>query len=413
MSRHQFARCWQSVVSVVVLLPLLAACGFGSSDASQDTSAWVTDDEATSSATGTESSSPEQVNLDAHIAIATEPAYPPLTAIELQSLQPNELGAIPVLEYHEITTDPAEEADVYSRTADHLRGDLQWLYDHNFYVISARQLVENRIAAPKGKRPVVLTFDDSRASQFLWHEVSDGVRVIDPDTAMGVLEAFFQAHPDFGRGGLFAVLPFNCFADGSPLNTPEDCPDKLRWMADNGYEIANHTASHQDLLDVSDEEFAFELGDPFIWVRQFVQGDANAMDLLVLPFGNYPSRELHPEQREMMRNGFTYQGVEIQVRGAFMVGANPTESPSSTQYDPLFIARIQAYGASLDQWFGWFEDGQSIVYVSDGNPTTVTIPDPVPNALADQFDPQYITADGQTLIQYDPVTGLTTGTVSN
>jgi hypothetical protein len=252
---------------------------------------------------------------------------------------------------------------------------------------------------------VILTFDDASSSQFRWDEQSAGIRAIDPNTAMGVLEGFFQAHPDFGRGGQFAVLPFNCFADGTPLNTIEDCPDKLRWMAANGYEIVNHTAGHQDMLDITDEEFKFQIGDPIIWLNGIIQGDANMMDVVVMPFGNYPSKDLHPEQREMMRNGFTYEGHEIQVKAAFMVGANPTESPSSTAYDPIFIARIQAFEASLDQWFGWLEDGNTIPYVSDGDPLTVTIPDPVPDSLAGQFDPDFIVADGHTLVQYDPETG--------
>jgi hypothetical protein len=176
-------------------------------------------------------------------------------------------------------------------------------------------------------------------------------------------------------------------------------------MADNGYEIVNHTAGHQDLLDVTDEEFRFQIGDPIIWMNGIIQGDANLMDVVVMPFGNYPSKDLHPEQREMMRNGFTFDGLEIQIKGAFMVGANPTESPSSSEYDPIFIARIQAFEASLDLWFDAFENGQTILYVSDGNPDTITIPKPLQDSLVDQFDPAFITADGHELVRYDPATG--------
>jgi peptidoglycan/xylan/chitin deacetylase (PgdA/CDA1 family) len=341
-------------------------------------------------------------------AAGTAQASGKLTPQDLQRYQPNELAPIPVMEYHVITTDESRESDVYVRTAEHMREDLQWLYDHNFHVISTRSLLENRIDVPAGKKPVILSFDDATASQFRWDPHGQGgedVRLIDPDTAMGVLEAFFQGHPDFGRGGQFAVLPYNCFADGTPLNTIDDCPDKLRWMAANGYEIANHTQTHANLYDVTDEEFMAEIGEPIVWLSDIVQGDANLMDVLVMPYGMYPDKDLHPEQREMLRNGFTYKGHEIQIRGAFLVGANPTESPSSSEYDPLFISRIQAFEESLDQWFGEMGSGSYPVYVSDGDPATITIPDALPNMLIDQFDPAVVTAGGHQLIQYEPETG--------
>jgi len=395
MPRRCTIRVSRFALACAVVLPLLAGCGLGSSPAPSEPIAW---------SLATSESTPAPAIEPAGTPAVTEPAAM-LTTEELQTHQPNELASIPVIEYHVITTDESAESDPFVRTAAHLREDLQWLYDHGFYVITTRQLIENRILAPAGKRPVVLSFDDGQSSQFRWEAGAGNERTIDPDSAMGVLETFFQEHPDFGRGGQFAVLPFNCFADGTPLNTIEDCPDKLRWMADNGYEIVNHTAGHQDLRDVTDEEFAFQVGDPVLWLEDIVQGDGNLMDVIVIPYGNYPSRDLHPEQREMLRNGFTHEGREIQLRGAFMVGANPTESPSSSEYDPMFIARIQAEEESLDGWFGLIEEGSHLVYVSDGNPDTVSIPDPLSGSIADQFDAETVAAAGHELVRYDPESG--------
>jgi len=383
------------VVTTMALLSTMTGCGLGSSDDPAENVTW---NPATMDVTAA-------AHAEGAALAATptpEPSSPMLTADQLRDLQPNELGWVPVIEYHVITTDESKEADPFVRTAEHVREDLQWLYDHGFYVITTREFIENRISAPAGKRPVILSFDDGGSSQFRWTGQGDNERTIDPDSGMGVLEGFFQGHPDFRRGGQFAVLPFNCFADDTPLNTIDDCPDKLRWMADHGYEIVNHTAGHQDLLDITDEEFAFQVGDPVIWLGDIIQGDANLMDALVMPYGNYPSRDLHPEQREMMRNSFTYEGQEIQLQAAFMVGANPTESPSSSKYDPLFIARIQASETSLGDWFGRIEDGDILVYVSDGNPDTITIPEPVPHSLAEHFDAQIVVADGHRLVHYSP-----------
>jgi len=324
-----------------------------------------------------------------------------LSTDELKSFHPNEIGVIPVMEYHVITTDPQKESDQFVRTADHLREDLQFLYDHNFYVIPMRALVRSEITAPAGKHPVVLTFDDATASQFRWSKDANGTIALDPNTAIGILEEFFAGHPDFGRGGFFAVLPSNCFTDDTPHNTMNNCTDKLTWMAKHGYEIGLHTLQHEDLLDVTDDEFQRQIGENVIWVDERVSGPGNMSRVLAMPFGNYPDRDKHQAQRQMMRAGFTYKGVHIKLEGALLVGANPTESPSSEAFDPIFIARIQAFKESLDLWFPQFEQGTVSLYTSDGDPDTVWVPNVIPDDLAGQFSADRIVQSGKKLIRYD------------
>ncbi|MDQ3654138.1 MAG: hypothetical protein M3457_03530 [Chloroflexota bacterium] len=82
--------------------------------------------------------------------------------------------------------------------------------------------------------------------------------------------------------------------------------------------------------------------------------------------------------------------------------ATPTESPSRSEYDPLSIARIQASETSLGEWFDRIEDGDILVYVSDGNPDTITIPDPGPPSLAEHFDAEPVVADGHQLVRSSP-----------
>src|SRR5262249_40868037 len=88
-----------------------------------------------------------------------------LTAQELKRFKPGELGQIPVIEYHTLVADPADEAQFARPIAD-FRADLNWLYKHDFYIVPLRDVIQNQIKAPAGKHPVVLTFDDSYASQF-------------------------------------------------------------------------------------------------------------------------------------------------------------------------------------------------------------------------------------------------------
>ena len=88
-----------------------------------------------------------------------------------------------------------------------------------------------------------------------------------------------------------------------------------------------------------------------------------------------------------------------------MVGANPTESPSSATYDPVFIARIQAFKDSLDLWFPQFASGAVSLYTSDGNPDVISVPSEIPGDLDGQFDADLILASGKELVHYDVETG--------
>src|SRR5690606_39649592 len=105
----------------------------------------------------------------ADLATPDAPAATLLSPQELVRYQPNELGMVPILEYHVITTNPAEEAQ-FVRTADDFRADLEWLYANDFYVVPLSDVVNNTISAPAGKHPVALTFDDGTSSHFSYLE---------------------------------------------------------------------------------------------------------------------------------------------------------------------------------------------------------------------------------------------------
>lgn len=335
-----------------------------------------------------------------------------LTAEERATLAPNELGVIPVLQYHLFTSDPASE-DQFTRSIDDFWVDLQWLYDHDFYVISMADFVRNEIDAPAGKHPIVLSFDDATAGQFRLLEQDDGSLMLDPESAVGVMEMFYRAHPDFGRGGFFSILNFNCFAIPTEPDQMQYCNRKIEWLAENGYEVGNHTIGHEDLLDVTDEEFQYQLGEAWNWIDANVPAPGALPSVIAMPYGNYPDRDMHQPQRQMMYEGFEYEGEFYQLEGALMVGAEPAPSPSSAEWDHIWIPRIQAFDDELERWLPQFENGGVILYTSDGNPDTVTVPDPLSGWLDGALDPDLIAASGKTLIQYDPGTGEPTGAISS
>lgn len=398
----------------IVLLPLLAACG-GDSDSGDTDISWQpglpsqtaaaetpppaetqsTDapGEPTQAAeTPTEATQPEETPTTAASTDAGVTGRP-LTADELAQYQPNELGNILVLEYHQLT-DNEDEVAQFVRTFDSLRDDLQWLYDNNFYVVSMQSVIEDNITAPAGKKPVVLTFDDSPVNQFRMLIGSDGSLSVDPESGVGILEAFYQAHPDFGRGGLFGTLPQSCFytgVDGTEEDQIDLCSQKLNFLLDNGYEVGNHTLTHSGIDDVSDDTFKEEVGGAIDALQELdPRVQAN---IFVVPFGIYPIAPEHENQREWMQNGFDWNGKEYKLIGSLMVGSNPSPAPVSSEWDSMWIPRIQMCDCTEQGGYGWDDmwkqavtDNPAILYVSDGDPDTITVPNTLDPSLDGTFD---------------------------
>lgn len=334
-----------------------------------------------------------------------------LTPEQLQEYQPNELGYVPVIMYHNVVQEYTEEerGDVLFRTEGELRGDLQWLYDNDFHVVTLQEYIENRITAPAGKHPVVLTFDDSRPNQFYYDIADDGSVTIDPHSVIAILEDFFSTHPDFGHTALFAILPIHCFDYEEPTQTPY-CQQKLQWLVDHGYEVANHTWDHQDLSDVSTDTFLEKVGDTALFLQEQT-GQISASEALILPYGSFPDTDVNADAQqewEWIRDGFDYEGQHIQLWTVVAAGAEPGPSPNSTIFDEMSIARIGGKNEPgpgegnlfLDYWFGQFTDRPDLLYTSDGNPDTITVPEELPGEQAGTLDTAKIESEGKQLIQY-------------
>ena len=318
------------------------------------------------------------------------PAPGPLTPEQIQQYKPNELGQIPVLEYHQIGAVPEQ----FVRTPDQMRGDLQWLYDHGFYVVNLSDIVNDTLSVPAGKKPVALTFDDSPAGQFRLQKLDTGQYLIDPDCAVGIMESFFNTYPDFGRGGQFAVLPHMLFDWTTEAAEPDQQQlgqMKLQWLLDNGYELGNHTIDHVSLAGLTNDEIMYQLAEANLAIQQLVPGAP--VDAITLPFGIYPDGG-----DDTLFRGFDYKGQHFVWQSALLVGANPTVVPISTEWDQYAVARIQAFDDELNKWFGVFEDNPGLLYVSDGDPNTLTIPTDLHPWLVGTFNETK--ANGRQIVRY-------------
>lgn len=275
------------------------------------------------------------------------------------SLQPNELGRVMILEYHKV--DQPEER--WTRTPANFRADLERLWERGYRLVALNDLLDGRIAIPRGTTPVVLTFDDSSPGQFRLIE-RNGSWVPDPDCAVGILEAFERLHPEFGRAATFFVLP-GADPPNRLFNQKDLAGRKLQYLAANGYEIGNHTLWHANLAKYPVRVVRQQLATAQEWIQRHVPG--YRIRTLALPMGAYPQDIRWAIEGAEGQISYRHDAV-LKVAG----GAAP--SPYARAFDPFHLPRIQALESELSYWLAYFERNPQERYVSDGDASLITVP---------------------------------------
>ncbi len=267
-----------------------------------------------------------------------------------------------ILEYHKI--DRPENR--WTRTPENFRRDLQRLWERGYRLVALNDYLDGKISLPAGTTPVILTFDDSSPGQFRYLE-RQGELVIDPDCAIGIIEAFARAHPEFGRAATFYVLP-GADPPNRLFNQPDLVTRKLTYLAANGYEIGNHTLWHANLSKYPESVVRSQIATAQEWVQRHVPG--YRMRTLALPMGAYPKQIAWAERGGT--NGTAYRNDAI-----LMVAGGAAPSPFSKSFDRAHLPRIQAVEHDLEYWLTYFERNPGERYVSDGQAGTITVPSKV------------------------------------
>jgi peptidoglycan/xylan/chitin deacetylase (PgdA/CDA1 family) len=271
---------------------------------------------------------------------------------------PNELGRIPILEYHKIDQPEAR----WTRTPDHFRADLERLWTLGYRSVALLDVLAGRIALPAGTSPVVFTFDDSSPGQFRFiQQGSDWT--IDPDCAVGILEAFARKHPEFGHAATFYVLP-GADPPNKLFNQPALVSRKLQYLASHGYEIGSHTLWHADLAKYDERTVRAQLARAQKEVARSVPG--YTLRTLALPHGSYP------KVLDWAVKGAS-DGVSYAHDAILMVAGGTAPSPYDRLFDATHLPRIQALDADLTRWLAETERHPERRFVSDGSDKTITV----------------------------------------
>ena len=332
----------------------------------------------------------------AHPVACYEPhhvALPPLPAARLASLHADETGRIPILMYHAFGAAHSMRGTRYDKEGlniapETFRKQLALMYAAHWYPVNMRDVLTSHLDVPAGKTPVVLTFDDARGTQF--HYRPDGT--VDPNCAVGILESFHKQHADWPLRGTFYVLPKSAW-NPVPFWQPGQETKKLKALAADGFEIANHSTTHRLMTRLSGSELTWEMAECQRYVRDRVPGAT--MDTMALPGGAAPKN--HALWNTLLRGRLGK--VVYRNRCILMAWGGPSLPWADKKFDPDRVTRIGAGPGWIERALQSMKAGRVRPYVSDGNPDTVAAPRSE-MALVDRRR-----LDGATLVTYNDAKG--------
>jgi hypothetical protein len=290
-------------------------------------------------------------------------------------LPPNELGEIMVLEYHRL----GEPEGEWVRRPENFRRDLERLHAAGFRPVTMRQVVEGNIDIPAGTTPVVFTIDDSSRGQF--YLLPDGS--IDPNTMVGMWDAFQRENPGWRNGAVWCVLPAadhpsNFWGERPSREVPraereETIQKKMDYLVENNHEICNHTLYHARLDRGTDAQVQEWLGRGEDSIQVYLPDDYEIVTH-ALPLGMWPrNRSLAWEGTWPGRPGEN-RPVHYQYKAVLEVSGGPSVSPFDTRFNPRSINRFIVAPGALERQLAAYERDPSRRYVSDGNPNTIAVP---------------------------------------
>ena len=284
----------------------------------------------------------------------------------------NELGKVPIMMYHGIVNTTTNkytggnvDKDGYNRTSGAFAKDLEMYYEKGYRMIRLEDYINGVIDVELGYSPIILTFDDGNENNFkVTKKNEDGTLEFDPNSAIGVLEAFKKKHPDAKATATF-------FLNGGLCNQPQYNEDIVKWLVENGYDVGNHTISHVDFTKIGNDKTREEVGKMYQKLDSIIPD--KYVHIIALPFGS-PYKKSHSNYPLIIEG--EYNGYKYHTDAGLRVGWEPEVSPFNKDFDTSFLKRVRAYdnnGKEFDisMTFSMLEKNK---FISDGDKKLLTIP---------------------------------------
>lgn len=287
----------------------------------------------------------------------------------------NELGEVPIMMYHNIIDKPSSETnytggnvdkDGYNRTTEAFREDLEMYYQKGYRMIRLIDYVRGNIDTAYGKSPIVLTFDDGNDNNIKVTGLdSDGNIIIDPSSAVGILEEFKKKYPDYNVTATF-------FITSSIFNQKEYNEKILKWLVEHGYDVGNHTVGHNNLNSTTITKTQEVIAKVYKQLDEIIPN--KYVKILALPYGN-PTSKKHENYPYVIKG--TYEDYTYETEASLRVGWKPEVSPFDKDFDKTYIKRCRAYDNNgkdfdIEMVFNMLEKNR---YISDENSNTIVVPD--------------------------------------
>lgn len=244
---------------------------------------------------------------------------------------------VPVLLYHHFTPNNGVSDPTHTRLGD-FEAQLQAFYDSGYSLIPLENWLAGDLRLPAGRRPLILTIDDLFfADQIFLDE--DGVP--SPNSGLGVLWRFSQAHPDFGfSASLFFNLGDKDYANlqaGSTYIKGAGWQDALAraivWSIEHDAIPYNHFFRHPYLDHLTPQQITTEAVENDFQLRSLLERAgrpdliARLGNVLALPYGHWPVSQ---EGKQALYDYVSPEGVALQ--GIMEVG----EAAGTWYLQPVF-----------------------------------------------------------------------------
>ena len=174
-----------------------------------------------------------------------------------------------------------------------------------------------------------------------------------------------------------------------PFRQDEHIKRKYDYLVLKGFEIGNHTYTHENLRLASPDGAKEQLARHIKRTWDYLPG--YQVRSLALPYGEYP------DDMEYIIAG-TWENISYYNEAILLVGANPAPSPFSSEFDPTKLpgCRRDDRGVGMYEWLDMLEDQPGRRYISDGDPETVAFPADLADRIWDEA------VAGKELIPYQP-----------
>lgn len=309
-----------------------------------------------------------------------------LTEEDYKNNNVNELGEIPIMMYHGIHNKKNSDTeyiggnvdkDGYQRTTEAFINDLEFYYKEGYRMVRLNDFVDGNIDVELGKSPIILTFDDGLSNNLkvIGLDENDNI-IIDPNSAVGILESFKKKYPDYNVTATF-------FVNGGLFNQKEYNEKILKWLVDNGYDIGNHTYTHVDFSKATTTKSEEEVGRIYSILDEIIPN--KYINIVALPFGS-PYKLEHENMQHIFESN--YNNTKYETKAALRVGWKAESSPFSNDFNSKFLKRIRAYdnnGKEFDIEMN-FNLLSKTRYISDGDINTIVIPKENENLLLNNFN---------------------------